>query len=398
MKCILCFFEPIKQKELMRISHMLEQTFEKTLERYLEFFINSFCESLDENICSEHGTENNSEILEELRKSKNEIIELIINDTNLLKEIYMDYVNGKTQKSIEKFEKLYDEIFMEDTAILQEYLFFRGRRSKEQLTEKELYHIPFNKRHFISNQRYSLSGRPLLYLGYNVHTVIKELSSEISLEDVKDIYLTTFSLRDNIKIKALNFTTAGFYNFLNTYLYPDDLIEVELNLSDLKNLIRKLNIINCCSFQRRYQNYEKFSEEYVLPQLLAIVVNKKENIDAIIYSSTKDFGIEEKIFTNQENKLDIKYKNNIAFFTTMNKEDDIYDEVLFNKFDILSPISIAKLSQKMIIKNPKFESNLAVERAEKMQFKDLEENYKYINTVEENLFFITNCMKSGGKK
>ena len=43
-----------------------------------------------------------------------------------------------------------------------------------------MFHIPFNKRYLIGNQRYSLTGQPMLYIGSSVIDVAKEI-------DVKDI-------------------------------------------------------------------------------------------------------------------------------------------------------------------------------------------------------------------
>lgn len=393
MKCIYCFFEPLKQKELMRISQMLEQTFENTLNRYLEFFKTSFQESLENDICSNHEIEdaNGKEILKRLIEDKEEMLSFFEADVQLLKIIYTEYVNGKTQNAIEMLERLYNEVLNDDISILQENLFFRGRRGNLALTKNEMFHIPFNKRYLISNQRYSLSGIPLLYLAYTSHTVLKELSEELELDKVKDIYLSTYSLKN--KIKALNFTNVGFYQYISEYLYPD-MISLELDYDKLKKMIRKMNIINCFSFQRRYENQEKFCEEYVLPQLLAIVVNKQENIDAIIYSSTKDFEVTEEIFNRNEKKLDKEYKSNVAFFTKMNTEESReYDMNLFNKFCIGSPISVEKLSKEMTIKNRIPNMTLASERAEKRQFESLEKDYEYINIINKNLLFVTNCIK-----
>ena len=38
-----------------------------------------------------------------------------------------------------------------------------------------MFHIPFTKRNLIKNQRYSLIGRPMLYLGFTPKYIFKEL-------------------------------------------------------------------------------------------------------------------------------------------------------------------------------------------------------------------------------
>lgn len=47
---------------------------------------------------------------------------------------------------------------------------FRVRKSERPLsTRKDIFHIPFNQRHLVSAQRYSVAGLPCLYLGTSLY-------------------------------------------------------------------------------------------------------------------------------------------------------------------------------------------------------------------------------------
>lgn len=398
MKCIYCFFEQKKQREIIRLSHMLEQTFEESLDRYLKFYKEFFKESLENEICLEHHSEENQKIKnlqKYLLKSQDSLLKDIENDVLTLKEIYLNYVNGKTELALSNFENIYKKILSENVLYLEDQIFFRGRRGSVQLTKKDLFHIPFNKRYLISNQRYSLSGRPILYLGYNADVVLREITEDISKDKIKEIYLSAFSLKE--QVKAFDFTSDSFYNYMESYLYASDTIGVEVSNKKIRKLIRQMNIINCCSFPRRHRGFDQFCEEYVLPQLLAIIINKQE-FQAIIYKSTKDFNIEETNFFSKreesDSRLHREYKNNIAFFTKIKKEEnDIYkeyDEELYNKFEIISPIKVEKLLENVKVVKKNCIDTDAVSKAREKSFDYVGDN-KHINIIENNLFFIVNC-------
>jgi hypothetical protein len=82
------------------------------------------------------------------------IEELIKNDYGIAK--------SSISKSI-SFKDIEDALDGTDT----EVEFFRARRSEKYTIYKrsEMLHIPFDKRHLISSERFSISGLPCLYLG-----------------------------------------------------------------------------------------------------------------------------------------------------------------------------------------------------------------------------------------
>jgi len=130
--------------------------------------------------------EKHSEIL-----NANEIITSIQNINNLqselsnffdgIKNTYKLWISGETYLAIQKFEKLLkdNKLLEEDTFNITEKIFFRGRDSKNRILNKyEMFHIPYDKRYLVGNQRFSLSGFPLLYLNSSIKGVLSELNIE----------------------------------------------------------------------------------------------------------------------------------------------------------------------------------------------------------------------------
>ena len=60
--------------------------------------------------------------------------------------------------SNEKYDPIYDKMLNHDLS------FYRARTGVEIIQEKDMFHIPFNKRGIINTQRFSIAGLPCLYL------------------------------------------------------------------------------------------------------------------------------------------------------------------------------------------------------------------------------------------
>ena len=78
-------------------------------------------------------------------------------------------------------------------------LLFRARE-KGVYGVNDFFHIPFNKRDLVSNNRFSISGQPMLYLGYSILTLEKELNIQIdnlSIAAFLPKYSTYYPLKIN---------------------------------------------------------------------------------------------------------------------------------------------------------------------------------------------------------
>ena len=91
---------------------------------------------------------------------------------NKINDIWINYLYGRVNTASSQMQNLlqyriHDDIYMDyfQNPGSQPAILYRGRISEKPLTDvKSFYHIPFNQRYLIGNQRYSLSGIPCLYL------------------------------------------------------------------------------------------------------------------------------------------------------------------------------------------------------------------------------------------
>lgn len=60
--------------------------------------------------------------------------------------------------------------------IPSEFTLYRGRTSEKQLDKAYMFHIPFMQAYKIRNQKFSITGQPLLYLTDSAFGIFNELS------------------------------------------------------------------------------------------------------------------------------------------------------------------------------------------------------------------------------
>ena len=61
-----------------------------------------------------------------------------------------------------------------------------------------MFHVPFNKRYNLKNERFSLTGQPLLYLGDSIADVAEELGVDIDDEKTMEkLRVSSFELRES---------------------------------------------------------------------------------------------------------------------------------------------------------------------------------------------------------
>lgn len=84
---------------------------------------------------------------------------------------------------------------------MQEYplSFFRARISKEPLTYKDMWHIPFKQRSKVSTERFSMPGIPCLYLATSSYGCWLEMNKP----PYDEFWVSSF-LPINNKMKILN--------------------------------------------------------------------------------------------------------------------------------------------------------------------------------------------------
>lgn len=336
--CIICFLKDNYQYRLRKSAMLRSDRMEHTIDRYKYEFIDQFVKNKN-NLCELHNNEKNRKIDKILMTiNSKSIFEFF----SMLREVYIYWIDAQICNSIDKLNKLltiYNLLDCENK--IQATTLFRGRKSKEFISHWDMFHIPFNKRYLIQNQRYSLTGQPILYLSTSPYSVIREL------EDVEDIRISTFRIGELVSFKIYdninNFNDIVFEN--NEEFTATESADFMLNTDIINNVEKILSyffqmiLASCCSFERREDTRKSsFSEEYVLSQVLTLVL-KQLGFNGVKYISTKYYT--DSSIVNLRNLVNTLYSNICIFtnYTEGQSEEvkNVYDRKLYNNFILSNP-------------------------------------------------------------
>lgn len=161
---------------------------------------------------------------------------------------------------------------------------------------KDLFHIPFEKRHLIGNNRFSLSGLPCLYFGNNVYCCWEELNRP----KIEECFTSKFNLTGHsfidltIEPNRIDQEINSWYSKLEVVesSYESQVKIIEYYINDYLSI---WPIIFCCSVRTFYKQ-SLFKPEYLFPQLLLewLITSTYARFDGIKFFSTKDPLLKEK--------------------------------------------------------------------------------------------------------
>lgn len=244
-------------------------------------------------------------LVEELKKHLKDIENVCSNFILSLKNyqkgfIESAYIDFKKSMYILKptlFPKQWD-IYNMNEVIHTPY--YRARKGSNQtFTKAQMFHLPFSKREFSNNQRFSVPGLPCLYLSNSIYVCWEELNRP----PINTFQVSRFQ-QENFKLKILNISHTP--------------IQIkEMYKSTLKNDIKNNNgydqfvlyfLINwpltlVCSLNA-VNKIAPFKHEYIFPQFLLQWVTSENDIDGIKYFSIK---------SNPHNKTDFSKFSNYVF-------------------------------------------------------------------------------------
>lgn len=160
-------------------------------------------------------------------------------------------------------------------------LLYRVRRELSgPLTREDLFHIPFEKRHLVSTQRYSIPGLPCLYLGGSLYTCWMEMGRP----PFHELHASSFWLDDNETVSLLNFSNRP--RRLVRYVGPNGEVP---NTDDISNLLSchliLWPLIAMCSVTVKHRA-SAYKPEYIVPQTVLQWLTLEHNYDGICYFST----------------------------------------------------------------------------------------------------------------
>lgn len=244
------------------------------------------------NLMKELSKNENLTIMAEVPNRLRSIETLKIGITESLKH----HLSGNINQSYKRFDhalsntKIID--YISETAVPLNRIcnsikkFYRVRTSNTPLTKREdLFHIPFNLRHRVNTQRYSISGLPCLYLGSSILVCWHEMGKP----DFDKLYISAFSgtdLSEDLKIidLAFNLTSTLSFTMFDRFENSDN------SIAKAKSKILSLilwPLVLACNYKKNHD--ASFNIEYVIPNLLMewVSSSKAKNISGIAYRTTK---------------------------------------------------------------------------------------------------------------
>jgi hypothetical protein len=147
--------------------------------------------------------------------------------------------------------------------------------------KRDLFHIPFDQRHKIKTQRFSIPGLPCLYLGGSLYVCWEELGRPA----LDRIHASHFSAARGSSIRVLNLALRPQH--LARHLRPDALAA---KTADELNLIASCAVFwplfAACHVRVRHRD-GAFIPEYIIPQILLQWVRNNKDLEGLCYSSTR---------------------------------------------------------------------------------------------------------------
>lgn len=212
-------------------------------------------------------------------------IELLCNGLKEAVELYLKGSPGKAYSffngSIFKLDSYIYEMDIKDVHL------YRIRDLEERyLTKKDIFHIPFESRGKVRNQRFSINGFPCLYFGSSIYACWEELNRP----GFDNLHISSFKFIKSPHILDLTFP-VGKVKQRSINSKPQN--------SDIVNKIILFPLIISCSVKNK-NNTDIFKEEYIIPQILLEWVNNTSKIDAIKYSclSLPNYNLADYLFIN----------------------------------------------------------------------------------------------------
>lgn len=229
-----------------------------------------------------------------------------------------------------------------------------------------MFHIPFKQTYKMRNQRFSITGQPLLYLADNVSGVINELALD-SQEQYQKLFISQYKLNKadkelpvfdlRINAKAIieerdqRLFEAQFYKFMFSCI---------------------------CSFPNvRGRENSIFVEEYAIPQLVTQLIRKNKKFRGVCYNTVH-------IKRNPEKNQKEESYTNYALFTTKRNMDDSIDNELRELFLVSSPVTVSIIQKYHI--DEKGETSDLVQMI-KDHFRKIENVETIFNQIQDSQFF-----------
>lgn len=378
------FFTAKTQYELIQAVQLRNQTYEEALIEYGKVFSAKLYECLGSDQGRGEDTDDDSlykqvrKFLEKKKTCQGTQMSLITEFFFLIKECYCSWILCDLNRAI----KIIDALLNDKLRMCKEeyrYLlckkiyagerYYRGRISEEPLAKIDMFHIPFKQLYKIGNQRFSITGQPVLYLGASVRDIAEELGiNKMNYEKIDDLHISSYKFKDlenpePFTEKGKRREEAVVKKVFDMRIYMPESISYQNNdKEEVFEVCFYRFLLSCvCSFGNfRDKKNSYFIEEYIIPQLVTQMLKHSKKVDGVCYHSTIYFpekNVNDKEYIIHHGKASYicselrAYRNtgepnlNLAIFTDRRDSDASIDEELRKSFEISMPISVKTMKK-----------------------------------------------------
>ncbi len=241
--------------------------------------------------------------------------------------------------------------------------YYRGRKCDKTPEKSEMFHLPFQKRHLATTQRFSIPGLPCLYLGDSAYVCWEELNRPVN----EEFYISRYEICDYLKLKTLDISMTP--KKVATMIKVATKVTGNIDTWDKLTLeyLIKWPLIFCCSIKVKNED-APFKPEYIIPQYLLDWVRSNKNFNCIKY-----FSIKTNLFQNIDNSsftnvvIPVQEIQEKGFCNTLLKSLSFTEPECMNNIDNSAKISKDEIEN--YIQNYRHDSLLFI------NLKDFEDDY-----------------------
>jgi hypothetical protein len=236
-----------------------------------------------------NGMQPDDSITTQIKQEVKRITELC----DLLKKAIGEYLGGWPHKAYDSLDKAIQGVQAELNHCVKkvdhafQYQLYRIRKESEPepgivFRKPDLFHIPFDKRHRVARQRYSIQGLPCLYLGGTLYVCWEELRRP----KFESIHVARFAVAPGQELHLLDFMqrpkhiAQGIQDKYDKGTEPD--------VHEFSSLAVCWPLMAAAAV--KHKGDPPFIVEYIIPQLILQWITTHEyepDLDGIAYSSVR---------------------------------------------------------------------------------------------------------------